>query len=98
MARAWVIASSRVTPPSRRPKTAAEAALEVAKASKPTPARTRAEPMSQGFGIKKAPALWCSSWNRDALSDCVAVIDRLIDGPNVCKFNDSLMKAGKVLA
>ena len=40
---------------------AAEAALEVANASNPSPARIRAEPGSHGLGIRKAPARWCST-------------------------------------
>ena len=53
--RACASASSRVSPPSLRPRAEAEAALDVANAWKPRPARMRAEPTSHGFGITKAP-------------------------------------------
>jgi large subunit ribosomal protein L13 len=52
MARALAIASLRVSIPSRRPNVAAEAPLEVANASKPSPASILAEPASHGFGIR----------------------------------------------
>src|SRR5512146_323548 len=67
--RACASASSRVSWPSRRPRAQAEAALDVAKAWKPSPARRRAEPVSQGLGTTKAhgpawrarkrAAFWC---------------------------------------
>mgnify|MGYP003349524662 CR=1 FL=1 len=48
----------------------AEAALEVASASKPSPARRRAEPTSHGLGMRKMPARSCSARKRRALSVC----------------------------
>src|SRR5579883_3149050 len=66
--RAWASASSRVRPPSRFPIAHADAALEVAKAWNPSPARMRAEPISHGFGMmnvlswrarKRAPFSCC---------------------------------------
>src|SRR5947208_2390130 len=68
MARAWASASSRVTLPSRRPRVPAQAPLEVASAWKPSPARMRAEPASQGFGITNAPGPWCRARKRATLS------------------------------
>jgi len=47
--------SSRRQPAVLRPMAQAEAALDVASAWKPRPARMRAEPTSHGFGITKAP-------------------------------------------
>src|SRR5207244_4492289 len=60
MARACASASSRVTLPSRRPRTPAEAPLDVASAWKPSAARMRTDPASQGFGITNAPGAWCN--------------------------------------
>lgn len=56
------------SPPSFRPRAQAEAALEVASASKPTPARMRAEATSQGFGITNMPGPSCSARKRAAFS------------------------------
>ncbi len=53
--RACSIASSRLISPSRRPNVLAKAPLEVASASKPIPARTRAEPTSHTLAKMKAP-------------------------------------------
>src|SRR5215471_19197632 len=52
---------------------AAAAALEVASASNPSPARTFAEPMSHGFGMTKQGPRW-SSRKRLAFSLCAAGI------------------------
>ena len=59
MTRACASASFRVSPPSLLPAAQAEAALDVANAWKPRPAKTRAEPTSHGFGMTKAPG---ASW------------------------------------
>src|SRR5271169_4940935 len=52
--RGWVNASSRVTLPSRRPSTPAEAPLEVASAANPSPAIIRAEPPSHTLAMTNA--------------------------------------------
>ena len=61
-------ASARVTAPSRRPSTFADAPLEVASASNPSPASRRAEPASQTFAITNARGCACRAWNFVALS------------------------------
>src|SRR3954470_20834772 len=68
MMRTCASASSRVMRPSRRPSTPAAAPLEVASAWKPRPARMRAEPPSQGFGMTNAPGPSWSCLKRAALS------------------------------
>src|SRR6516225_392833 len=71
--REWASASSRVSPWSLLPMAAAAAALEVASASNPSPARTFAEPTSHGFGMTKHGARW-SLLKRLAFSLCAAGI------------------------
>src|SRR6185312_2318174 len=66
-------ASSRVTLPSRRPNVPAEAPLEVASAWKPRPARSLAEPASQGFAMTNARDPACRASNRCAFSDWLAI-------------------------
>ena len=79
MARACASVSSRLSSPSRRPSTPAAAPLEVAMASKPSPASRRAEPASQALGMMKVPGRWCSARKRLALSLCVGfILDRLL--------------------
>src|SRR5258706_2865494 len=73
---ACALASSGVTRPSRRPRTPADAPLEVASATNPRPASTRAEPASQGFAITKADGPSWSFLKRAALSACDAVTAR----------------------
>ena len=68
MARACASASVRVTRPSRRPSAPAQAPLDVASAAKPSPASTRADPPSHGFGITNAPGPSWSARNRAAFS------------------------------
>src|ERR1700761_9530658 len=63
---AWVIASSRVTEPSRRPSDAAKPLLVVARASKPSAASRRAEPISHGLGMSSGAPGRCSSKKRAA--------------------------------
>src|SRR5215469_12006599 len=74
MARQWARAWSRVSLPSRRPCAPAEAPLEVARASKPRLARTRAEPASQGLGMRKAPGCWWRAAKRRGFWDWVVDI------------------------
>src|SRR6185312_7129301 len=64
--------------PSRRPSIPADAPLDVASATKPSPARMRAEPASQALPIRKAPGWACNAWKRLALSAWVAVMVRLL--------------------
>ncbi len=80
IARACASASSRVTLPSRRPSVPAQAPLDVARAAKPSPARTRAEPASQGLGITKALDRSCSARKRTALS-CWLIVMELLQRP-----------------
>ena len=61
------------TPPSRRPSVKAKPELVVASASKPSAARTRAEPASHGFGMTNGSPSW-SALNAAALSNCVVSI------------------------
>src|SRR6266446_1792691 len=83
MARPCASASSRVTLPSRRPRTPAAAPLEVASAWKPSPARMRADPASQGLGITKTPGASWSARNRAALSLWLAVMRSSLPGERV---------------
>src|SRR5690348_1221097 len=76
--RAWAIASSRVTRPSRRPSKPAEAPLEVANAAKPSPAIIRAEPPSQTLATTNVPGASCSARKTFALSDWVTGIGNLL--------------------
>ena len=80
--RACARASSRVIAPSasRRPSVNAKPALVVASASKPSPARIRAVPTSQGLGMTKAPARRCRAQNAFARSVALAGIGKLPKG------------------
>src|SRR5205085_993478 len=75
-------ASSRATSPSLFPTVAAEAALDVANAWKPRPARRRAEGTSHGFGITKTPGPSCRARKRSAFSFCV-FIENLLFGLHI---------------
>src|SRR3989442_205937 len=77
MARACASASSRVTLPSRRPSTPAQATLEVASAWEPRPARMRADPAYHGLGITNAPGPLCNARKRAALSSWLMVISEI---------------------
>lgn len=72
--RACVRASSRVNDPSLLPRAQAEAALDVASASNPEPARMRVEATSHGFGITNAPGLSCRMRKRTAFSFCFTLM------------------------
>src|SRR3954447_25911296 len=65
------LTSSSVTVPSGRPSVNARPPLVVARALKPRPSRTLAEPASQGLGITNASP-WCSAAKASPFSCCVA--------------------------
>ena len=71
--RAWAIASSRVTRPSRRPSKPADAPLEVANALKPIAAIIRAEPPSHTFAMTNGSGDSCRARNCLALSAWVTL-------------------------
>jgi hypothetical protein len=64
--------SSRVVRESRRPSVNAKPELVVARASKPSPSSTRADPASQGFGITNGSPAW-RAWNLSAFSGWVLI-------------------------
>src|SRR5579859_8082808 len=73
MAAALASASERPTAPSPSglPSEKANPALVVARASNPAPARSRAEPASQGLGSRKQPARSCRARKARARSSWV---------------------------
>src|ERR1017187_2406394 len=86
--------SLRATRPSRLPSTAAEAALEVASALKPRAASTRAEPASQGLGIRKAPGPWCRALKRAALALWVRAMEDSDDAKRAAQLNRGYVSLG----
>ncbi len=67
----WAIASSAVTPPSRRPSVAANPELVVAMAANPSEANSFAEPASQAFGITSGSPGRCRARNVARVSSIV---------------------------
>src|SRR6185503_3945053 len=75
MVRQFASTSARLTAPvpSGRPRLLATPRLVVASASKPRDARSRAVPVSQGFGMMNAPGRACNARNVAAFSACVGI-------------------------
>src|SRR3954470_22941921 len=65
------LTSSRVPVLSARPSVNARPPLVVARALKPSPSSTLADPASHGLGITKGSP-WCSAANASPFSCCVA--------------------------
>ena len=70
----WAATSSIVAPPSRRPSVKAKPELVVASARKLSASSTRAEPASQGFGIRNGSPSWRAA-NAAAFSSCLLASD-----------------------
>src|SRR3954452_13333262 len=65
----WVVTSPSITAPSSRPRVKAKPELVVARALKPSPSKTRADPASQGVGMTKGSPS-CRARKRSPFTRC----------------------------